>query len=163
MCKDFNNLNILNVCSSDEIFYRTIQPFIYNNLLKPLKENNNLLNLDIKPAKGVDLVCDCCNMSIIEDKSYDAALFCSGIEHIKYPKKAISEIKRVLKKNGILIISAPGVYPKHDDPIDTLLRFPNKNSWLYFLDPRLKIIDYKKRSQLKLNLFIYLTNWYMQQ
>lgn len=153
MCKELRNKKILNVCSSDEDFYKNRQPYIWKNLLKPLKEKNKLINLDLKENKGIDIVADCCNMSIIKDDSYDVVLFNSGIEHINEPKKALAEIKRVLKKEGFAIISAPGVYPKHNDPIDTMLRLPDKKSWKLLLEKEWIILEYKQTKPIKAKPF----------
>jgi ubiquinone/menaquinone biosynthesis C-methylase UbiE len=48
---------------------------------------------------------------------FDVVLFLDVLEHIQNDKKAINEAKRVLKKNGIIIITAPAlsfIWSKHD-------------------------------------------------
>ena len=115
--------------------------------MKPLLDReNSITNLDMKNSKGVDLVSDCTDMQCIKDRSYDIALFTSGVEHIIDVKRAIDEIKRVLKINGFMICSAPGVYPRHDDPIDTMLRLPTKDSWGILLGKDWQISGYWKTS-----------------
>ncbi|MBW2991627.1 class I SAM-dependent methyltransferase [Candidatus Woesearchaeota archaeon] len=153
LCEDCKNKKILNLCSSDENFYKNIQPHIWNNLLKPLKKNNTLINVDIKKDKGVDIVSDCCDMYMIKDESYDVVLFCSGIEHVNTPEKVISEINRILKMDGFVIFSAPGSFPKHNDPIDNLLRFPDKESWIKFLNNEWEILNYKKTKPIEAKSF----------
>lgn len=56
----------------------------------------------------------------IEDKSIDTILSFSVLEHVLEPFEAIKEFKRVLKDNGILIISVPQYWHLHDEPNDYL-------------------------------------------
>jgi SAM-dependent methyltransferase len=50
--------------------------------------------------------------------SFDAVLLLEVIEHICRFDIVLDEIKRILKKNGLLYISAPFIYPAHDVPYD---------------------------------------------
>jgi SAM-dependent methyltransferase len=132
---EYRDKVILNVCSSDKEFWTVHQPFVWEEVMRPLIARGCVIhNLDMKKAEGVDIVNDCTEMVDIKDHTYDIVLFCSGIEHIANVDKALSEIKRVLKKDGIMIASAPGVYPEHHDPIDTLLRLPTRRSWEKILE-----------------------------
>ncbi|MCK5707861.1 MAG: methyltransferase domain-containing protein [Candidatus Aureabacteria bacterium] len=147
--KDERNRSILNVCSSDEIFWKNHQPYIWNIVMTPLIERGNkIINLDMKSSKGVDIVEDCTNMQSIKNGSYDISLFTSGVEHIIDVNRALSEIHRILKYDGFMICSAPGVYPRHDDPIDTMLRLPNKEDWSNLLDKDWNIIEFIKTKPL---------------
>lgn len=49
---------------------------------------------------------------------FDIALLIQVLEHIDSPDKVIKEAARVLKENGVLIISVPFFYPLHDMPHD---------------------------------------------
>jgi len=52
-----------------------------------------------------------------KDNYFDAVLFLDVLEHIKDDDKAIKEAKRVLKKKGVIIITAPGlkfIWSDHD-------------------------------------------------
>jgi len=42
-----------------------------------------------------------------KDEIFDLVLFSEVLEHLPHPEKALNEIKRILKPNGILIISTP--------------------------------------------------------
>lgn len=97
------NKSVLNVCSSDESSFKMRQPWIWFEVMKPLLDRGCIIhNLDMKHAHGVDIVNDCTNMVDIEDHQYDSVLFFSGIEHITDVTKAVSEIWRVLKSDGLL-------------------------------------------------------------
>lgn len=142
---DVEHRVVLNMCSSDENFYKKMQPHIWDNVILPLAERvNKVINLDMKEGDGVDVVNDCRDMKDVSDQSIDIVLFFSGVEHILEPKRAINEIYRVLKPDGLLAASAPGVYPKHDDPIDTMLRLPRLDDWQELLGPRWKIMEFSK-------------------
>ena len=53
----------------------------------------------------IDIVCDVANMESIPDESIGLVLNCESLEHIPYPQKAIDEIRRVLRPNGVLILT----------------------------------------------------------
>jgi 2-polyprenyl-3-methyl-5-hydroxy-6-metoxy-1,4-benzoquinol methylase len=46
--------------------------------------------------------------NILHNK-YDVAVMCQVIEHLKYPKKAMVNIYKLLKENGLLYISTPNI------------------------------------------------------
>ncbi|MCP4397973.1 MAG: methyltransferase domain-containing protein [bacterium] len=142
---DNENKKILNVCSSGEFFWKRQQPYIWKTLLEPLLQNGNeIINLDIQPNIGVDIVNDCTDMIDVFDRSFDIVLFNSAVEHIEDVQAALGEIKRVIKSDGIFVASAPGVFPKHDAPIDTLLRLPNLEDWEQLLGPGWEIENFRK-------------------
>lgn len=82
------------------------------------KTSKNVIGIDIDKdtiefakknygAKNIDyLVGDCTDMPL-EDASFDAVVTFETIEHIKDYNKFIKEIKRVLKPDGLVIISTP--------------------------------------------------------
>jgi ubiquinone/menaquinone biosynthesis C-methylase UbiE len=45
-----------------------------------------------------------------KDNSFDSVIVSHLIEHIKEPKKALKEVKRVLKKKGILFLTTPNYF-----------------------------------------------------
>src|SRR3989339_453371 len=52
----------------------------------------------------IDLLCDVCDMRAIPDGSFGLVLNLESLEHIAYPQRAIDEIYRVLRPEGILIL-----------------------------------------------------------
>lgn len=48
----------------------------------------------------------------------DTVLLLMVLEHLQSPSQVLSEINRVLKKNGVLILSTLQSYPVHDHPHD---------------------------------------------
>jgi SAM-dependent methyltransferase len=57
-------------------------------------------------TSNIDLVCDITNIPE-PDSSYDVILCSEVFEHLPDPLKALSEFKRLLKSDGILIVTAP--------------------------------------------------------
>lgn len=50
--------------------------------------------------------------------TFDIALLLQVLEHVDSPDKVIKEAARVLKPNGVLVITIPFLYPLHDMPHD---------------------------------------------
>lgn len=79
----------------------------------------NLITLNIELGKEVDIVADAENLEgIIQDESFDVVLCISVLEHTKHPMKIIENIKRILKKDGIVLVSVPFIMSLHDTPED---------------------------------------------
>jgi len=150
MLKHVKDKNILNIGSSDEQFYKKEQPYIWSELMYPLIQNNNKINnLDIKKSKGVDIISD---INKYIPGKYDIILFCNCIEHITKPFiHVLDNLYNCLKHNGILVMSAPGQYPKHEDPFDNLMRFPSLDQWVSlfkFHDNKFRIIQYYQTEEI---------------
>ncbi len=63
----------------------------------------------------VDIISDIVSIPVPND-SFDAVLCSEVLEHIPEPDKALDEFSRLLKQNGILIITAPFVSLVHMAP-----------------------------------------------
>lgn len=53
-----------------------------------------------------------------EDGSADSVIFTQVLEHVSNPNLALDEITRILKSDGILVISVPFIYQAHAQPHD---------------------------------------------
>jgi SAM-dependent methyltransferase len=94
--------------------------------LKPYRnyfENSKYIGLDF-PSTSVarlsneaDIYGDLAQLPFC-DNCLDGVLCTQVLEHVQDPMKAILEIKRVLKPDGILLLSVPFFYPLHDEPHD---------------------------------------------
>ena len=82
-----------------------------------IRGDYSLINLDICPGENVDIVSDAADMPF-EDNSFDLVVCQAVLEHIENPLKVISEIKRVLKKNGLFYCTVPFLQGYHADPYD---------------------------------------------
>ncbi len=77
----------------------------------------NRLSVDIDPARKPDMVADAHDLPF-KDGEFDLVLCTEVLEHVKDPKKVISEIGRVLTPGGQVILTTRFVYPLHDAPHD---------------------------------------------
>ena len=66
----------------------------------------------------IDIICNICNMSPIPDESFGLVLNLESLEHISNPQKAIDEIHRVLRPNGLLILTTVMHFKIHRYPKD---------------------------------------------
>jgi SAM-dependent methyltransferase len=77
----------------------------------------NRIGIDIRPGPGVDMIADVYNLPF-QDNEFDLVLCLGILEHLEDPKKAIVQMKRVLKPNGRILVSVPFMFPIHDAPHD---------------------------------------------
>lgn len=52
----------------------------------------------------------------VSDNSYDAIICTQVLEHVEHPKKALSELYRILKPGGKLFMTVPLMWQVHDAP-----------------------------------------------
>lgn len=79
---------------------------------------NSLKSVDIDSKRNPDYILSIEDLNLIESNSVDLIFCIEVLEHVKNPFKAVSEINRVLNKEGILIGSTPFLHPIHDEPYD---------------------------------------------
>jgi SAM-dependent methyltransferase len=75
-------------------------------------------NVDKYQYKGVDIVADIEDMVPFADSSVSRIICDNVLEHVSNPYKAVHELKRILKSDGVLYISTPFCYPFHPSPSD---------------------------------------------
>lgn len=79
----------------------------------------NLVVLNINPGPEIDIVADAENLEkIVNDESFDLVLCISVLEHTKHPIKIVNNIRRIVKKNGVVLVSVPFIMSLHDTPED---------------------------------------------
>lgn len=54
----------------------------------------------------------------LEDSSFDHAMLIEVLEHVPKPIEVLTELQRVLKKDGYVLITVPFLWPLHDVPYD---------------------------------------------
>jgi SAM-dependent methyltransferase len=86
----------------------------------------------------IDILCDVCDMKSIADESIGLVLNLESLEHIAYPQKAIDEIHRVLRPDGLLILTTVMQFKIHRTPKDYWRFTPDG---LELLLRRFKILD----------------------
>lgn len=85
--------------------------------LRPLFHNKEYIGCDMREGPGVDKTL---NLHAIDvpSESVGVVLCFETLEHVEHPRKALEEIHRILKPNGIAAISSVMDCPIHDHPHD---------------------------------------------
>ena len=88
------------------------------NFKKPKDKVERWIFADIAKEHDPDIILDVSRMDEIENDSIDVILAMELFEHVQEIDKGLDECLRVLKKDGLLIMSVPFMYPIHADPFD---------------------------------------------
>lgn len=78
-----------------------------------------VVRLDRESRGGVpDVLGDVQDLSALSDGSFDTVLCTQVLEHVPHPRRALSELARVLRPGGHLILSVPHLSMIHEAPHD---------------------------------------------
>jgi SAM-dependent methyltransferase len=67
----------------------------------------------------LDLVADLNDPLPLDDESYDTVILSDVLEHIAEPQALVSEISRILRSDGgVLLLNVPFYCPIHEEPFD---------------------------------------------
>ena len=83
--------------------------------------------LDMQALEGeeLDWVADLTDMPKVPSERFDAVVCHQVLEHVREPEKALSEINRVMKNDGHLVLSVPHLSRLHELPHDYFRYTPN--------------------------------------
>jgi SAM-dependent methyltransferase len=85
--------------------------------LRPLFPGLEYVGADMREGIGVDKVLDLHDIAL-PSESVGTVLCLDTLEHVEYPHKALEEIQRILKPDGMVVISSVMCFPIHDYPYD---------------------------------------------
>lgn len=85
--------------------------------IRPFFPDKKYVGADMRKGPGVDVILNLHNINL-PSESVGTVLIMDTLEHVEFPRKAIEEVQRILKSNGILIISSVMNFPIHDYPYD---------------------------------------------
>ena len=85
--------------------------------LRPLFSGREYIGCDMRQGLGVDKVLDLHNIDL-PDNTVATVLSFDTLEHVEYPRKALAELHRVLKPDGVVVISSVMDFPIHGYPSD---------------------------------------------
>jgi SAM-dependent methyltransferase len=85
--------------------------------LRPLFPRKDYVGCDMREGLGVDKILDLHAIDL-PSGSVGAVLCFDTLEHVEYPHKALEEIHRILKPDGMVVISSVMDFPIHDYPHD---------------------------------------------
>ena len=126
----------------------------YSNKLKELGFDITATDLDETRFRYRNIVefqkCDITQKLPFSDNSFDCVLFLEVVEHLKNPYFVIGEIKRILKNQGILILSTPNILN-----IKSRLRFLIEGAFEYFREPPLDQLANPKEKIFNLHIHPY--------
>ncbi len=71
------------------------------------------MTLDVDPNCRPDIVADIQADTGLPPGSFDTIIALDVLEHLRYPQRAVDEIKRLLKPGGLLYVTVPFFYPRH--------------------------------------------------
>jgi SAM-dependent methyltransferase len=72
-------------------------------------------NCDRKTPIQDAIICDLVDVPK-ESESYDAILCNAVLEHVQFPDRVMSELRRLVKPTGYLVLSIPFLQPYHPEP-----------------------------------------------
>jgi SAM-dependent methyltransferase len=85
--------------------------------LRSLFPKKKFIGADMRPGKGVDVILNLHKIDL-PNNTANTIICVETLEHVEYPRKALSEIHRVLKPGGVLIISSSMSQKIHGYPED---------------------------------------------
>ena len=85
--------------------------------LRPLFTGKDYVGCDMRAGPGVDKVLDLHNIDL-PDNTAGTVFLMDTLEHVEYPHQAVSEIYRILKPGGLLVMSSVLDYFIHETPND---------------------------------------------
>ncbi|MBC8488141.1 MAG: methyltransferase domain-containing protein [Bacteroidetes bacterium] len=118
----------------------------YNEYLIKLVEHYDTLDYKAH-VPGIKYVGDVQNMDMIHDNIYDTIVCFEVLEHVTNPFKAVSEIRRIIKENGIFILTVPHLSRLHDIPND-YFRYTKYGIKSLLENNRFKVLEIKPRGGL---------------
>ena len=75
------------------------------------------VGIDIKLRPGVNVIADTCFLPF-KDGMFPVVLCTEVLEHVAYPENALSEMRRILRPGGKLLLTTRFIFPIHDAPHD---------------------------------------------
>lgn len=85
--------------------------------LRPFFPNQQFIGCDMREGRGVDRIENLHGLSFA-DASIGTLIMLDTLEHVQYPFKAMSEVRRVLKPGGVVLMTSVMLCPIHAYPSD---------------------------------------------
>lgn len=122
LCRILQNYETNKITISGNVIEFGASPYSKNNFSDIVKKKNiKLIHFSDKNIKHKDVINVDLNKKInLKKNYYNTVLYFNVMEHLTNPDNAKKEIYKILKKNGVLIGSAPFLYRFHAAPSDYL-------------------------------------------
>jgi len=118
------------------------------NFYQPLFPGKRYIKQDMRnfDPPCIDVICDIGDMKPVSNESIGLVLNLESLEHLPHPQKAIDEIRRVLRPDGLLILTTVMHFKIHQAPRDYWRFTPDG---IELLLNRFKILDCTLEGSLK--------------
>ncbi len=116
----------------------------YREIIK--QSSSEYITFDMIAGEKIDVVGDVLNLPF-NNESFDTVISTQVLEHLEKPWTMVKEVRRVLKENGICILTAPFLNPYHADPHD-YFRYTVEGTRSLFENEGFKIIECDSYGQL---------------
>jgi cephalosporin hydroxylase len=83
--------------------------------LRPAFAGREYIGCDLVAGPGVDRVADAEALGL-PDASVGTVILADSLEHVADPRRALAEVYRVLRPDGVCVIAAPFIFPIHHQP-----------------------------------------------
>ncbi|ODS42169.1 MAG: hypothetical protein MSIBF_02195, partial [Candidatus Altiarchaeales archaeon IMC4] len=85
--------------------------------IRPIFPKREYVGCDMRDGPGVDKILNLHHIDL-PSESVGTVLILDTLEHVEFPREAIKEVYRILKPNGLIVISSVMDFPIHDYPYD---------------------------------------------
>jgi SAM-dependent methyltransferase len=85
--------------------------------IRPFFSNKKYVGADMREGPGVNVILNLHKIDLPSDQ-VGTVLILGTLEHVEFVRKAVEEAHRILKPDGILVISSVMNFPIHDYPHD---------------------------------------------
>lgn len=143
-------VNKLEELSSKKSFGKVLDVGCGEKIYKPYINHDSYIGIDVKESghdidkKNIDEFFNGEDIPF-NDNYFDFILCTEVLEHAVNPEKLIQEMRRVLKDDGLILITVPSMWGEHETPYD-FRRYTSYGIKKLALDHNLVIVDYLKES-----------------
>lgn len=109
----YANGTLLDIGCGNKIYYQDFVTYVAKYLSIDFPTTAKKLDLQELPDIAGDVLA-----LPVKNAALDTVLMTQVLEHVPEPGQAIAEISRVLRKDGVLILSFPVIYWVHGEPYD---------------------------------------------
>ena len=109
----------------------------YREIIK--QKAKDYIAFDMRPGENIDVVGNALSTPF-NDAAFDTVISTQVLEHVEKPWVMVKEIRRILKENGICILTAPFLIPYHADPHD-YFRYTKEGMESLFKNEGFEIIE----------------------
>lgn len=117
--------------------YRSAEPEVCAERLMPY------YTADKDNSKGADFIVDAHNLCVFAEGTFEAVLLLEVLEHVEFPLLVMREASRVLRSNGIMLLTVPFAVPLHPkETYGDFWRFSPEGIRLLIGECQLEVVEF---------------------